>query len=288
MRGIRYCARRRDASGHERRDARLPDARAMTDPWDFLRRYTAARIALGRAGGSIRTRALLDFQLAHARARDAVLRDLDVEALVKQFDDLHGDVLQLDTAATDRRTFIQFPDRGRTLSAPSCALLETLAREQPLDAVFVLADGLSAAAVERHAPALLHAVLARLDGWRIGPLCIVRQGRVAIGDEIGAALDAALSVVLIGERPGLSSPDSLGAYLTWSPRPGRHNAQRNCISNIRPEGLDYELAAHKLAYLMSEARRRKLSGVDLKEDAPALPAGAGTPPLSQHGSAPGR
>lgn len=259
----------------------------MNDPWDFLRRHTAARIALGRAGGSIPTRALLDFQLAHARARDAVQRDLDVEALVRQLDDLHGDVLQLDTAATDRPAFIQFPERGRTLSAQSSAMLDALTREHAFDAVFVLADGLSAAAVERHAPALLHAVLRKLDGWRIAPLCIVRQGRVAIGDEIGAALDAALSIVLIGERPGLSSPDSLGAYLTWAPQPGRSNAQRNCISNIRPEGLAYELAAHKLGYLMHEARRRKLSGVDLKEDAPALPA-AQTLSLSQDGSPPGR
>lgn len=260
----------------------------MSDPWNFLRRHTAARIALGRAGGSIPTRALLDFQLAHARARDAVQRDLDVEALVQRLDDLHDDVLQLDTAATDRQGFIQYPDRGRMLSAQSLSLLDTLVRERPLDAVFVLADGLSAAALERHAPALLHAVLPKLDGWRLAPLCIVRQGRVAIGDEIGAAFDAALSVVLIGERPGLSSPDSLGAYLTWSPRPGRSNAQRNCLSNIRPEGLDYALAAHKLAYLMHEARRRKLSGVDLKEDAPALPATARTSSLPPDGSPPGR
>lgn len=259
----------------------------MNDPWDFLRRHTAARIALGRAGGSLPTRALLDFQLAHARARDAVQRDLDVEALVRQLDDLHGDVLQLNTAASDRQAFIQFPERGRTLSAQSSALLDTLAREQPHDAVFVLADGLSAAALERHAPALLQAVLPKLDGWRIAPLCIVRQGRVAIGDEVGAALDATLSVVLIGERPGLSSPDSLGAYLTWSPRPGRSNAQRNCLSNIRPEGMDYPLAAHKLAYLMQEARRRRLSGVDLKEDAPALRSVTPVPALPPDGSPPG-
>lgn len=259
----------------------------MSDPWDFLRRYTAARIALGRAGGSIPTRALLDFQLAHARARDAVHHALAAEALTQDLAALHADVLQLDSAAADRQAFIQYPDRGRVLSEASRAMLETLAREGAIDVVFVLADGLSAAALERHALPLLQALLPKMDDWRIGPLCVVRQGRVAIGDEIGALLGAALSVVLIGERPGLSSPDSLGIYLTWAPQPGRSNAQRNCISNVRPEGLGYALAAHKLAYLMHEARRRRLSGVDLKEDAPAL-AGTDVPEALPDGSRPGR
>jgi ethanolamine ammonia-lyase small subunit len=140
------------------------------------------------------------------------------------------------------------------------------------DAVFVVADGLSALACERHAPALLERVAPKLAdaNWRVAPICLVRQGRVAVGDEIGALLPAAMTVMLIGERPGLSSPDSLGVYLTWDPVPGRSNAQRNCISNVRPEGLSYAAAAHKLFYLMTEARRRKLSGVHLKEDAPAL------------------
>ncbi|HZP88227.1 MAG TPA: ethanolamine ammonia-lyase subunit EutC [Burkholderiales bacterium] len=245
----------------------------MNDPWSGLKRFTPARIALGRAGGSLPTSALLAFQLAHAQARDAVQRDLDVASLAGQVAPLGLEILQLDTVASDRRTFIQYPDRGRMLSDASKAVLESRSSDRRgHDAAFILADGLSAAAIERHARSLLETMLTQLGptGWRIAPLCIVRQARVAIGDEIGALLGAAMSVVLIGERPGLSSPDSLGAYLTWNPRAGRTNAERNCISNIRPEGLDYATAAHKLAYLMRESRRRKLSGVDLKETAPAL------------------
>jgi ethanolamine ammonia-lyase small subunit len=187
----------------------------------------------------------------------------------------HGwETLSLMSAAKDRRTFIQRPDLGRILGDPSRQLLQS--RPQPAaayDVVFVIADGLSALAIEQHAVALLQHVLPHLQeaGWHAAPVCIVEQGRVAVGDEIGALLPAQLSVMLIGERPGLSSPDSLGIYLTWDPVPGRSNAQRNCISNVRPpEGLPYYVAAHKLWYLMTQARARRLSGVDLKEDAPAL------------------
>ena len=228
-----------------------------------LRDYTAARVELGRAGNSLPTAELLEFQLAHARARDAVHLTLDKESLVLE---LHTECLLLKSAAPDRATYLRRPDLGRRLSAP--LKLE----KRGFDAVFVIADGLSALAVHRHAAPLLQRVFARLH-WKFAPIAIVEQGRVAIGDEIGEALDAALSVVLIGERPGLSSPDSLGAYLTWSPKPGRTEAERNCLSNIRPEGLSYDLAAHKLIYLMTEARHRKLTGVGLKENAgPALPA----------------
>jgi ethanolamine ammonia-lyase small subunit len=247
----------------------------MSDPWRFLRAYTAARIALGRAGGSIPTAALLEFQLAHARARDAVQRDLDLSPLLAHLSKLELETIQLATQAADRSAFIAQPQQGRVLSIASRRLLEQRAVAQPqYDVVFVLADGLASAAIERHALPLLQALLPRLPQWRVAPFCVVSQGRVAIGDEVGAALSAAMSVVLIGERPGLSSPDSLGAYLTWAPQPGRSDAQRNCISNIRPEGLAYALAAHKLACLMNEARRLKLSGIDLKDQAPALPSGA--------------
>jgi len=222
-----------------------------------LRDYTAARVELGRAGNSLPTAGLLEFQLAHARARDAVHLPLDTAALVTELD---TECLLLKSAAPDRATFLRRPDLGRRLSAP----LHAAARG--FDAVFVIADGLSALAVQRHAVPLLQRVRARLH-WNFAPVAIVEQGRVAIGDEIGEALDAALAVVLIGERPGLTSPDSLGVYLTWSPKPGRTEAERNCLSNVRPEGLSYDLAAHKLIYLMTEARQRKLTGVNLKENA---------------------
>ena len=245
------------------------------DPWRDLTRFTAARIALGRAGGSVPTGPLLEFQLAHARARDAVQRDLDVASLEADLRAAGHDVLRLESAAFDRKAYLQRPDLGRILSAGSKALLEGRAAPlQAVDAAFVIADGLSALAVERHAVRLLEQVMPALDRerWRIAPVSLVTQGRVAIADEIGALLPARLTAILIGERPGLSAADSLGVYLTWDPVPGRSNAERNCISNIRPEGLGYAQAAHTLVYLMSEARRRRLSGIALKNDAPALAA----------------
>jgi ethanolamine ammonia-lyase small subunit len=249
--------------------------RVQPDRWSNLRRFTPARIGLGRAGGSIPTQPLLEFQLAHARARDAVHRELDIEALRDKFAARQFDTLALASAAGDRHTFIQRPDLGRILDEKSKALLESRPQSQNWDAVFVIADGLSALAVERHALPLLAMMRAHLgrEGWPIAPCCIVSQGRVAIGDEIGALMQAQMSVMLIGERPGLTSPDSLGAYLTWNPLPGRSNAERNCISNIRPEGLSYAAAAFKLLHLMRQARSRKLSGLQLKEDA-VLPGAA--------------
>jgi ethanolamine ammonia-lyase small subunit len=244
------------------------------DPWSSLSRFTAARIALGRAGSSIPTQALLQFQLSHARARDAVQRELDIEAMRRALLALGPEVLLLHSAARDRGMFIQRPDLGRVLDQHSTHALESRSHPaQAFDAALVVADGLSALAIERHAVPLLELLLPKLGaaGWRLAPVCLVQQGRVAVGDEIGALLPARMAVMLIGERPGLSSPDSLGIYLTWDPVPGRSNAQRNCISNVRPEGLGYALAAHKLFFLMTEAQRRRLSGVDLKEAAPALP-----------------
>ncbi len=256
--------------GEEGPNASVP---GRPDPWRGLTRFTPARIGLGRAGGSIPTKPLLDFQLAHARARDAVRRDLDGDALARALTLRAFEVLPLHSAARDRRTFIQRPDLGRILSLEAKARLEREGQiDHPFDAVFIVADGLSALACERHAPALLERIAPKLAdaNWRVAPVCLVRQGRVAVSDEIGALLPAAMTVMLIGERPGLSSPDSLGVYLTWDPVPGRSNADRNCISNVRPEGLSYAAAAHKLFYLMTEARRRKRSGVHLQEDAPAL------------------
>lgn len=243
------------------------DAPAPADLWTRLRRHTAARIGIGRAGGSVPTAPLLEFQLAHARARDAVHHALDAPALARALRGRGWETLTLHSAAADRTTYIRRPDLGRVLDAASRdTLSQRSATAAAPDAVFVIADGLSALAVERHAVALLDAVRPLLAGWGIGPACIVSQGRVAIGDDIGARLGAALAVVLIGERPGLSSPDSLGLYLTWAPRPGRSNAERNCISNVRPEGLAYDAAARKLAQLMNEARRLRLTGVNLKDN----------------------
>jgi ethanolamine ammonia-lyase small subunit len=243
------------------------------DPWRALRAFTSARIALGRSGGSLTTRAQLDFQLAHARARDAVRARLDLANLESRLRDAGYDVLSLRSAAEDRQEYLQRPDRGRRLHAESLrALAPHASPGRPFDAVFVIADGLSALAVERHAVPLLALAAGRLrqEGWRLAPVAIVERGRVAIGDEIAHALAAEQVAVLIGERPGLSAPDSLGVYLTYGARPGVRDADRNCISNIRAEGLSYELAAHKLCYLMREARRRKLTGVALKEEAPSL------------------
>src|SRR5690349_10598235 len=207
----------------------MSDDVASPDPWRSLTRYTAARIGLGRAGVSVPTRALLEFQLAHAQARDAVHQAFDAAALQRDLTGHGWEVLRLHSAAADRQTYIQRPDLGRILDETSKSVLE--ARERPAtpyDVVLIVADGLSALAVERHAIPVLERVLAKLADarWNVAPICVVEQGRVAIGDEIGALLGAQLSVILIGERPGLSSPDSLGMYLTWDPLPGRSNAQR--------------------------------------------------------------
>lgn len=241
------------------------------DPWGALRDLTAARIALGSAGSSLPTHRHLEFQLAHARARDAVHRPLDANAAEAVLASSGLTVLRARSAAPDRAVYLQRPDLGRRLDPSSADAVGAAAGRY--DAVFVVADGLSALAVESHAPAVVAAAAERLrrEGWALAPLVLVEQGRVAIGDDIGARIGAGLAAVLIGERPGLSSPDSLGIYLTHDPRPGRTDAERNCISNVRPEGLPCAAAAHRLAWLMTEARRRRLTGVRLREEAPDAP-----------------
>jgi ethanolamine ammonia-lyase small subunit len=242
------------------------------DPWRALRSLTGARIALGRAGGSLPTRALLELRLAQARARDAVHKELATTGLVEDLKRRGHEVMVVHSAAADRRGYLLRPDLGRRLDDSSRRILQSAAGKfPPGDAAFVLVDGLSAGAIDRHAMALLDRVTPRLaqQRWTITPLVVVRLGRVAIGDEIAQMLGAHMVVVLIGERPGLSAPDSLGAYLTWRPQPGVTDADRNCVSNIRPEGLAYEQAARTLIELMSQARRSKLTGVRLKAaDAP--------------------
>ena len=246
----------------------------IANRWQQLRRFTDARIALGRTGASLPTAAHLAFQLAHARARDAVHHPLDVPALVAALREA-GAVPSaglvepaLVSAAGDRLTYLQRPDLGRRLSEASRAVLESRTGEPRCDLAFVIADGLSALAVEQNAAPFLAAVMKALAGEAIsiGPLAIVTQGRVAVGDEVGELLGAEVVVVLIGERPGLSSPDSLGLYMTWQPRVGLTDAARNCISNVRPAGLQIAEAAGRLLYLLTEARRRRLSGVALKDE----------------------
>jgi ethanolamine ammonia-lyase small subunit len=238
-----------------------------------LRALTPARVGLGRTGVSLETRDLLDFARCHAMARDAVHAQLAAAPLASSLEEISGRaVLRLHSAATSRAEYLQRPDLGRRLDEASRRRLAELPADE-VDLVFVIADGLSALAVERHAAALLEELLPLLSDWRLAPVCIVEQGRVAIGDEVGAALQAEMAVVLLGERPGLSSPDSLGAYITWQPRPGRTDAERNCISNIRPEGLGYLGAARLLAVILNEARRLRLTGVALKADAGQLGQG---------------
>jgi len=254
------------------------------NPWQSLRRFTAARIALGRAGVSLPTAPQLAFQLAHAQARDAVHLALDVEALQRQLVDAGIAGAQqcqvLDSAAGDRLTYLQRPDLGRRLSDLSREQLSDGADQEPIhDLAFVIADGLSSLAIARNAAPFLAALQRRMAArqWSLAPLSIVRQARVAIGDEVGSLLRAKLVVVLIGERPGLSSPDSMGLYLSWMPRVGMHDAQRNCISNVRPQGLGYEDAAAKLDYLLAEAHRRALTGVALKDESSSDNTQAGLP-----------
>jgi ethanolamine ammonia-lyase small subunit len=250
-----------------------------------LRRYTDARIALGRAGHSMPTAAHLALQLDHAQARDAVHLAFDAQTLAASVRALGLQTLTLQSAAENRATYLQRPDFGRRLSDESArSLAERHAGDaRRFDLAFVIADGLSALAVHRHAAPLIKAMLARFDAaagetWSIGPVAIVAQGRVAIGDEIGDALAADCVVMLIGERPGLSSPDSLGLYITWAPKPGLTDARRNCISNVRPAGLGVDAAAAKLHQLLMQARMRQITGVALKDDADdaAVPIAAGT------------
>ncbi len=238
--------------------------------WASLRRLTAARIGLKRTGASVATGPLLDFQLAHARARDAVHEALDEAKLAAELAGLDLPVISIASAANDRQTYLMRPDLGRRLAGNAEAVLA--AHKGHYDVVFVIADGLSARAVALHArPVLSKAINAlRAEGWQIAPLVVVRHGRVAIGDAVAAALGAASVAVLIGERPGLSAPDSMGAYLTFEPHGQTTDAERNCISNIRPLGVGYNLASAKLLYLLRTMRDRRLSGVQLKDESDRL------------------
>ena len=226
------------------------------DPFRWLRMATPARIGLGRAGQGLPTAPMLAFQFAHARARDAVDAVLDVEAIAAE---VGRPVLIVDSAAPDREAYLRNPDLGRRLGKADLG-------RGDYDLAVVIADGLSAQAANMHGATLARALIARLEGWSIAPIVLARQARVAIGDPIAEGLGARAVAVLIGERPGLSTPHSLSAYLTWAPRPGRLDSERNCISNIHePYGLSIDQAADKIAWLLIEARRLGFTGVDLKD-----------------------
>jgi ethanolamine ammonia-lyase small subunit len=245
------------------------------DPWRSLRKFTSARIAQGRAGGSLPTQAMLNFELAQARARDAVHLPFDAQILAAAT--LNGvEVIHVHSAAPTRDIYLRRPDLGRRLDSVSRSRLEGQydAALQP-DIAFVIADGLSTLAAHRHALAVftLASRALRSTDWQIAPLVIAEEARVALGEAIGELLGAKQVAILIGERPGLSAADSLGIYLTYAPRPGRSDAERNCISNIHPDGgLGYAHAAHKLVWLVHAARKRQLTGVLLKDDSENCPS----------------
>ena len=256
-----------------------PNSLITENPWQKLKSFTSARIGLGRVGNSIPTDEQLSFQLDHARAIDAVHKALDVETLLTQI--LQSTVLAnvmtaspsvVSSKATDRMTYLQRPDFGRQLNEASWQLLVDKREEsnKEFDLAIVIADGLSSTAIQRHALPVMERLVEKLVAdttyhWCIAPLTLVTQGRVASGDDVGECLKAKITLILIGERPGLTSPDSMGIYITWAPKRGAKDSTRNCISNIRPEGLAYDEASDKAFYLLSESIKLQLSGINLKD-----------------------
>ena len=233
--------------------------------WRDLRRFTDARVALGRAGNALPTAAHLDFQEAHARARDAVWSCLDVAKLEEELSPLGLPIQRVTSQAEERRRFLLRPDLGRRLPEGSAL------PKSPGSIALVIADGLCASGVQQQAPALLSVLVPALSkaGFTPGPIIIAEQARVALGDDVAEAMEAAAIVVLIGERPGLSATDSMGLYITWAARRGSNDAMRNCISNIRPGGLSADFAAAKALWLLAEARKLGATGVALKDEMPS-------------------
>lgn len=248
----------------------------IENPWALLKDYTDARIGLGRAGISIPTSHSLAFQLAHAQAQDAVHLPLDVEYIIEQIGNINLNQeiftpILLHSQAVNRMVYLQRPDLGRRLDKKSIELLKKVntLKDEKYDLSIVIVDGLSSLAIKENAIIFIKKLIEVLNfssqDWKIAPITIVQQGRVAIGDEVGQILNSKTSIVLIGERPGLSSPDSMGLYLTYNPKVGLTDESRNCISNIRIEGLSYEEAVKKTMYLLKESRKLELSGVNLKD-----------------------
>ena len=239
----------------------VPKLRSIHD----LRELTPARVGLGRSGSGLPTSALLSFTLDHARARDAVHAPFDSEAVGQAVAALGCDVIQIASEAKTRADYLRRPDLGRKLNEASKTRLSDRNRET-CDVAVMIADGLSAAAVDAHAASLMSNLLPRLADVGLGPVLVATNARVALGDEVGQLCKARMMIVLIGERPGLSVPDSLGAYITFDPKPGRSDAERNCVSNIHRAGLSYDEAAFKIAWLVREGLARRLSGVSLKDE----------------------
>jgi ethanolamine ammonia-lyase small subunit len=246
-----------------------PEHITEDDPLAQLKEFTAARIGIGRAGVSIPLKQSLEFKLAHAHARDAVYSELDIDKLSEELKQFELPVLQLHSQAVYREQYLQRPDLGRQLDQESIEILDGY---NNYDITIIMADGLSANAVNNNAIGLLKILIPQLQSaeLKFAPICLVKQGRVAIADDIGMHLQAKLSLILIGERPGLSSADSVGAYITFNPQTGLTDESRNCISNIRPHGLNFRSASKKIFYLIQEAFKRKLSGVGLKDNAGLL------------------
>ena len=255
------------------------------DPWTVLRSFTEARIGLGRSGHSLPTREVLKFSMAHARARDAVTTAIDWAPVETGLEALGLKSMRIDSAAPERDTYLRRPDLGRRLSPTARQELSAMSGSSPSDLLIVVGDGLSSTGVTLNAAPTIAALMpfVRKHGWSLAPVLLATQARVALGDEAGEFLGARAVLMLIGERPGLTSPDSLGAYLTWEPRVGRKDGERNCISNIRAGGLGPDEAAFKAAWLLREAFLRRLTGVQLKDESnyqlegkdklPALPTG---------------
>jgi len=241
-------------------------ALAQTDPWQQLKSFTRARIALGRVGSSLPTKEILDFGLSHAMARDAVHLALDIKNLEAELEQQGLATISVTSKATDRASYLLRPDFGRRLSDASRFQLQEC-KTTPVDFLIVVGDGLSSLAICRHAVPLIAEINKLIPAnWSVGDIVLVTQARVAVADEIAEILNAKMVAMLIGERPGLSSPDSLGIYLTFNPNTRCNDANRNCISNVRPEGLSYEAAAKKLMWLAQEALRINASGVLLKDE----------------------
>ncbi len=254
-----------------------PNDITKIDPWQQLKSFTRARIAIGRVGSSLPTKEVLDFGLSHAMARDAVHLALDIEALEVDIKNHDFSTMRAKSMAPDRASYLLRPDWGRRLHEQSLSNLQNLHQAKPIDFLIVVGDGLSSLAVARHVAPLLAEMRNHLPSdWHTGHVVIASHARLAIGDEIGQALNARMVAMLIGERPGLSSPDSLGIYLTYNPKAGLSDADRNCISNVRPEGLKYAAAAKKLVWLAKEAMRLKVTGVALKDESDVQEIGAQT------------
>lgn len=244
---------------------RVSESVVTPDGWDYLKEYTSARVAIGRSGGSLPTAEWLNFKLSHARARDTVHLEFDPFHLASSIQAIGCETLVIKTRATDRSSYLQRPDLGRRLSEEAKSILARHSAD--IDLVIIASDGLSSMAVDRQIIPLFEDLLPKLrrQQWKLAPIIVAPFARVALEDEIGFLLNAKIALILLGERPGLGSPDSLGAYLVFGPKVGNTDAQRNCVSNIRPQGLGFSEAADTLCYLIGQAQLRKLSGVLLKD-----------------------